>query len=245
MIYEGSLGMNPPADDNHIRKYSLTEDTAPTEPTPLVLGINWYSAFDNPKPFATSGSSKSTYWIGRSEAGHWGSIRGGHAICVKPPSISDSKKWWAFYEQGKEGACVGYSVSRQGTLCNRKRYDGLSLYKRAKQVDDWPGEDYDGTSVRAGYDVARTEGLWTVRAGDISGPRLADGVMTNRWATSIEDMAYCLDPITEGLSVLNAGYIELLNSWGIHYPWKVRMELEAAERLIFREGGECAVITDR
>jgi hypothetical protein len=44
------------------------------------------------------------------------------------------------------------------SLLNRKRYDAGWLYHEAQRIDEWPGEDYDGTSVRAGMDVLRTEG---------------------------------------------------------------------------------------
>jgi len=48
---------------------------------PCVLGINWYERFDTPLKVGNE------YWIGRDD---WGSIRGGHAICVY--GVSDRRQ---------------------------------------------------------------------------------------------------------------------------------------------------------
>jgi hypothetical protein len=47
------------------------------------------------------------------------------------------------------------------------------------------------------------------------------------------------------LSVLNAGFVLVKNSWRDNYPFEVRMDLEVANRLWFAENGEYGVITDR
>jgi C1A family cysteine protease len=51
-----------------------------------------------------------------------------------------------------------------------------SLYEAAQQVDEWPGSDYDGTSVRAGAKVLRDLGF----------------VSEFRWATTVEEVALAL-----------------------------------------------------
>jgi hypothetical protein len=182
----GPLGRRRATDDRHIQRYPLTATTVPTTPTPVVIGMNWYHAFDT--PLLKDGN----FWIGRET--DWGPVRGGHAICIKPPALRDSTGWWAFYDQGNEGACVGFAISRMMTLLNRKRYAADELYSRAKQIDEWPGEDYDGTSVRAGCDVARTEGLHVVRAGKAGPLSPDDGIAANRWATNLAEIAWCLSP---------------------------------------------------
>lgn len=237
-VYEGPLGMIPPTDDEHIQKYSLTAGTMPTEPTPVVFFINWYTAFDRPVK-----DNRGIYWI---KAGNLGSVRGGHAICTLPRGVNDLDAWHEFYNQGTEGACVGFSISRQGSLLNRYRYGGFPLYYQARKVDEWPGENYDGTSGRAGYDVARDKGLWRVKRGVVSpNPSWDDGFHANRWATSINEIAACLSPGTSGKAILDHGYITLLNSWGVNYPHYVRMDLNVVQRIIFAENGEASVVTDR
>lgn len=238
MVEPRPLGRVPAPDDKHLQRYPLTAGTMPTTPTPVVLGMNWYRGFDVPT------QDRQAYWIGRGAG--WGSVRGGHCLCAKPPAVNDTDGWWAFYDQGVEGACVGFGISRYASLMNRLRYDGFALYHEAQRIDEWPGENYSGTSVRAGLEVARTQGLWRVRAGTPSPtPRAADGIDVYRWARSVEEVAACLDP-PDGTRVLNAGYVVLLNSWGrTGYPHYVRLPLGSLDRLIYRENGDASVATDR
>lgn len=59
-------------------------------------------------------------------------------------------------DQGTEGACVGFGWTaellaspRPVRLGDPHRY-ASGLYRAAQQMDEWPGEDYEGTSVIAG-----------------------------------------------------------------------------------------------
>jgi hypothetical protein len=199
-----------------------------------VLGINWWSSFDFPlrEDRAFGGP---VYWIGR--GGDWGRVRGGHAICAKPRFLTDSTPWWDFYDQGQEGACVGFAASRMMSLLNRARYDARWLYREAQRIDEWPGESYEGTSVRAGLDVLRERGHRRVFRGASRPEDVGAGVSANRWARSVDDVLACLgDP--------NAGFVILLNSWGRSFPHYVRLPVEALDRLL-REDGEATVIVDR
>lgn len=57
-------------------------------------------------------------------------------------------------DQGQEGACVGFAWSHElaavpvEILANSST--AFRIYKRAQQLDYWPGEDYEGTSVLGG-----------------------------------------------------------------------------------------------
>ena len=63
-------------------------------------------------------------------------------------------------DQGQEGACTGFALSSAITLMNRQRHQKLNppqttptasprmLYEMAKINDEWPGEDYEGSSIR-------------------------------------------------------------------------------------------------
>jgi hypothetical protein len=224
------LGRRPPTDDKHIQQYGLTLQTVPVKPTPVVLGINWYSAFDDPEPI------NGKYWIGRGQ--DWGSIRGGHAICVKPASIVDTAGWYTYYDQGNEGSCVGFSSSRMMSLLNRKRYDAEWLYHEAQRLDEWPGEDYDGTSVRAGMDVLRTEGHRR-KLGPFTLPvEAGNGISANYWATNVVEVLACLH------DDVNGDAVTLVNSWGRSYPHYVHLPLDALARLL-REDGEATVAIDK
>lgn len=233
----GPLGRRPPTDFSHVSRYPLTEPrrVGVTTPTPVVIGVNWYVEFDEPS--RTRERGRDVYWVARD--GKLSTVRGGHCVCLKPKGVDDLDGWWSFYDQGSEGACVGYGISRLASLLNRVRYDASWLYHEAQRVDEWPGEGYDGTSVRAGLDVLRTSGHRRVsRNGNVKPPSTEDGIQANRWATSIDDV----------LAVLGSperDYVEFLNSWGRDgYPHVVRMPATVLERLRL-EDGELGVVTDR
>lgn len=232
--------MLPATDDKHRRLYSIAVRGAPTTPTPVVLGVNWYKNFD--APVAKMERGRKVYYIG---LGDLGRLRGGHAICSPSPHLKDVDGWWAFYDQGEEGACVGFAVSRAMSQLNRARYDAFWVYQNAQLIDEWPGENYSGTSTRAGLDVARDLGMCVVRRSATKPADLAHGIAENRWGTTIEEIAMCLSPGDNGLIILNRGWLGLNNSWGKDdYEHEVRMPLEVAERLM-REDGEFSVISDR
>jgi len=69
-------------------------------------------------------------------------------------------------DQGAEGACVGFACagvvaaapsSRSGVTDDYAR----RWFRRAQLLDEWPGEQYPGTSVLAGCLVGRERKLWT------------------------------------------------------------------------------------
>lgn len=232
---ERPLGRRPAPDERHLRRFSLSAESLPILPTPVVVGTNWHRGFDTPRRIGGA------YWVG-SAADLDSPVRGGHCYCLRPPALRDIMPWWDFYNQGHEGACVGFGISRMMTLLNRRRYDARWLYHEAQKVDEWPGEEDTGTSVRAGCDVARDLGLW--RSDGIEATP-ADGITTNRWALSVEDIAACLDPASGGRRVIEEGYVTLLNSWGRGFPHLVRMDLETLHHLVFVAEGEATVVTDR
>lgn len=225
------LGRIAPTDWTHVERYPLTASVMPPKPVPVAIGVNWYVEFDTPER-----DSAGHYWIARS--GKLTTIRGGHCVCLKPRGVKDQVAWWRFYDQGREGACVGFGCSRMMTLLNRKRYDARWLWNAAKSVDEWPdtnpGDD-NGTSVSAGCDVLRTQGLQ--RYGRTM-PTLDEGIAANRWALSTPDTL-------AALGMNGSDYVEILNSWGVKgYPHVVRMPVEVLDRLRL-EDGEIAIVTDR
>lgn len=234
------LGARLPEEKPYARKYPLTAETIPSTETPVVLGIPWYTNFDSPERDPLS----LRYWIGRSK--DIGSIRGGHAVCLKPYSLSDEFRWWKFYNQGSEGACVGFSLSRAVSLMNRVVYDGFWLYREGQLVDPWaetPPEE--GTSVDAGCQILFNVGhrRVIVRNGvrTTAPVDLNVGINAYRWATSIQDIHAALkNPVADKL-----GALPILNSWGLDYPHVVWLPDETADRVIFQEQGEAVVVTDR
>jgi hypothetical protein len=93
------------------------------------------------------------------------------------------------YDQGVDGACVGFSQSWLMSTLNRKLYDAKRLYDEAQLIDEWddtpPGE---GTSLRAGFDVLRTKGHWRRRAGSTREVELDEGIERNVWLRSADEI---------------------------------------------------------
>lgn len=239
----GPLGRLEPTDFTHVDKYPLRGLPAAERParTPVVIGVNWYSAFDTPTQ-----DSRGRWWVARD--GNLGRIRGGHAVVLPPAGVDEPLSWWDWHDQVSEGICVSEAVVRCMALLNRRRYQPRPLYDWAQDNDEWPGAepDYDGTSVRAGLDCARTVGLVParrsephyIRKGQVSRPPSPEhGIAANRWATD-------MDEVLTALGREDDDAIPFANSWGREYPRRVWMPVEVHARLL-AEAGEYGLITDR
>lgn len=81
-------------------------------------------------------------------------------------------------DQGVEGACVGFAWAHE--LAARPKVVEVSattayrLYGRARQLDVWPGETYEGTSVLAGAKAVRELGH----------------IVEFRWSFNVTDLAF-------------------------------------------------------
>lgn len=85
-------------------------------------------------------------------------------------------------DQGWEGACVGFAWSHE--LSARPKIYRVGedvaqrIYKRAQQLDQWPGENYEGTSVLAGIKAVQ----------EMSGTQGLPLIREYRWAFGIEEV---------------------------------------------------------
>lgn len=219
----------------YLSLFALTPETAPTTPTSVRIGINFYHSFFDPK-IDKDGHA----WIGKGK--RWGRIDGGHAMIVPKKDAVLTRDLADYYNQGQKPQCVAYSNCLAATLDNDgQKYAPGWLYRRCQdQYDRIPGPPppYDGTEVRAALECERVEGL--VRAGE-DAPHAEDGISVYRWATTIEAMH-----AAAGTDV-NLGYFILFNTWGPGWGdhGTVRVPNEAMERLIFKEAGDAGIPTDR
>jgi papain like protease len=99
---------------------------------------------------------------------------------LDPAKLPSQKTWngGAILNQGDTSQCVGYSwtqfmqsaprmtrLDKLNAFANSKAgpRDGSTfmevLYNNAQRTDEWPGEGYDGTSVRAGAGILKSWGL--------------------------------------------------------------------------------------
>lgn len=122
---------------------------------------------------------------------------------VMAAEVEKTPKQWTppktVLDQGREGACVGFGWTAEligspfpdpyVSEDNANLY-ARGLYKRAQQIDEWPGEAYDGTSVLAGAKVAQERGL----------------IEEYRWAFSVEDLRDAV--ITTGPAVIGVPWYE-------------------------------------
>jgi hypothetical protein len=259
LLYKGrsaqpqGLGRRTPKDWSHVEKYPLSALAASAVPTcvPVAIGVNWYSDFDAPEKFS------GRWWIARN--GIRGTIRGGHCICLKPTALTDPLTWWTWYDQGHEGACVGFGCSRMMSLLNRKRYFARWLWDHSKTIDEWsdtnPGDD-NGTSVHAAMDVLRLNGHVAfsskfnnlnvegngvyVTQRDLLSPNPLEGINAVRWATKVDEVRAVLQSALH--DKLQA--VPVLNSWGRDFPHAVWLPYTALQRIMDEEG-EVAIVTDK
>lgn len=243
-----TLGRVEPPDWNHVEKYPLRALATPlAKPVPVIAGINWYTALDSPVRLRDG-----SWWVGVDERGrpltHLGTLRGGHCICLQPaaPQLHDLKSWWRWYNQGAEGACVGFGWSRAMSLLNRRAYQAYWLYRAAQKLEGDPAGT-EGTTVRSGAEVLRAAGHVRRRplarlqmddqalVGDAPSP--VDGIGAYRWALSI-------DELLGALGTPGADHVTIDNSWGEDYPFKVNVPASVIDTLR-RENGEFAIPTDR
>lgn len=110
------------------------------------------------------------------------------------PAPETPRTWTpgAVLDQGQEGSCVGHGWTGELLASPRPhvatpdaghRY-AVSIYRDAQQIDEWVGEDYEGTSVLAGAKVVTGRGF----------------LGEYRWALSIEDVRNAV--ISEGPVVI-------------------------------------------
>lgn len=137
--------------------------------------------------------------------------------------------WHWSHDQGFEGSCVGHGIVMERSITNTRqnrlmqflfpsrRYDPIHVWNQAKRIDEWPdtnpGDD-NGTSVRAGYDICRTQGLSRVAKmvlDETGRPvpiearpvNLAEGILYNRWAWTIDEIRTAISlhiPVSIGVN---------------------------------------------
>ena len=94
------------------------------------------------------------YGLGRLESPD---ARDQNFLMAAPPSTRTARFWWGYrlhLDQGNTPQCVAYSWSHflvdSPDPHPAVLVDPAVLYHEAQTLDEWPGEDYEGTSVRAG-----------------------------------------------------------------------------------------------
>ena len=83
-----------------------------------------------------------------------------------PRSVDNRKHISSIKNQGAEGSCVGFAVAKGvETVLGKSingRFENMSerwAYEKAKTHDEWPGNNYEGSSVRGGLKAAHKVGI--------------------------------------------------------------------------------------
>lgn len=169
-----------------------------------------------------------------------------------------------FGDQGATPACVGFAWAHwltDGPVTHKGTPDPLFIYQAAQKRDEWPGEDYAGTSVRAGAKVLKEAGSlkeyrWAANIEDVVQAVLELGpvVVGTNWYSAMFTPVYG-DRIAPTGSVagghayllnginLKRGLFRLKNSWGRDWAGDGRamISVEDMERLLFLEDGEACI----
>lgn len=185
-----------------------------------------------------------------------------------------------FLDQGNWPACVGYAWAHwlaagptRNLIAGRTEYAAAiyakALYKAAQQIDEWPGEDYEGTSVRAGVKVLRDEGYvtefrWATELSDVVEAVLLFGpvVVGTDWysgmdqptlSTSGRAIMFSTGRLLGGHAFLvtgvneDTGLFRIKNSWGRDWAngGRAWMNIEAMANLLFSHNGEACLAVEK
>lgn len=178
-----------------------------------------------------------------------------------------SKYYWSdwFGDQGNTSSCVGFSWTHFLTCgpTTQSKQDwntyALSTYSEAQRLDEWDGEDYEGTSVRAGAKALQAQGFiaeyrWAFTTSEIVTALLEVGpvVMGTVWMDSmfwpdakgilhldgnvVGGHAYLLDGVN-----VDKGLVRIKNSWNRGWGIKGRAFLSFSDlwTLLSQEGEAC------
>lgn len=182
---------------------------------------------------------------------------------IRTARFWNDQGWWG--NQLDRPWCVAYSWLHwleDGPIGQKGRAPVMQpakLYQAAQEVDEWPGNDYDGTTVRAGAKVLQAKGfiasyLWAATIQDIVDALLYVGpiVIGSNWTEGMmsPDRTHRIAPTGEILGghayVLNgvnaqSGKVRLKNSWGRGWGDNGRawLSIDDVAFLLAAEGEAC------
>src|SRR3989304_2937942 len=170
--------------------------------------------------------------------------------------------------------CVGYAWQQwlmTSPIRQAKRLDPAQIYGEAQREDEWPGEAYEGTSVRAGAKILQRWGyigsyLWASHITEIRDWLLTMGpvVLGTNWYANMfdgcwittptgRDLGFWVEPfgpLVGGHAYIAIGYAQnrkafrCVNSWGKDWGQNGRFWIaeEHLAQLLQQQGEACTAL---
>lgn len=170
-------------------------------------------------------------------------------------------------DQGTEGACTGFAVSHEAaarpvSVPNVTNSVAQQIYYRARELDEWEGESYEGSSVLGAIKAAKEYGWyseyrWAFGVNDlaIAVSRKGPAVLGINWYTGMYDtdsngFIHASGSLAGGHAILCIGYnvkgnyFKLQNSWGPSWGLNgtCKISYEDMNRLLKEQGEACVPV---
>jgi hypothetical protein len=164
-------------------------------------------------------------------------------------------------DQGQEGSCTGFSVTHEAAarpkpVQNLNEGIARSVYLRAKELDDWPGSAYEGSSVLGAMKAGQERGWyseyrWAFGTDDalLAIGHRGPGILGTWWYEDMMDtdakgFIHAQGQILGGHAILVNGvsvkgrYVKLVNSWSEDWGVKgtCKLSFEDFDRLLHEDG---------
>lgn len=186
---------------------------------------------------------------------------------IHPQALRISKLWSCdiVLDQGSEAACTGFSVSAEAAaepvvVPGITNEIALALYHRARELDSYPGEDYEGSSVLGAMKAGREKGWykafrWAFGEDDLalSIGHCGPAVLGIQWREGMSNpdndgFIYPTGEVVGGHAILCNGYFSstdiyrLHNSWGASWGVDGECFIHAADlKKLLKDHGEACI----